>query len=132
MQLAAGEIDIVVGTPLTSQPFEWVEHDGRAIRVETNAEILAKKMWHRGHRATARDLFDLCAVAAADPAAITEAAPFMQRHGMAFLRRIAERDARLVAQFESIDVIDFRASFDACVEQAHELVGTALALAKSQ
>jgi len=53
----------------------------------------------------------------------------MQRHGEAFLRRISERDERLQAQFESIDVIDFRATFDECVTRALELIGAAIALA---
>lgn len=63
--LPAGEIDVVVGTPLTPNPFEIVQYAGREIRVETNAEIIAKKFWHRGDRPKARDLFDLfdlCAV----------------------------------------------------------------------
>ncbi len=68
-------------------------------------------------------------MAASDPDAIAVAAPFMQRHGEAFLRRVSERDERLQAQFESIDVIDLRATFDACVTRAHGLIGAALALA---
>lgn len=32
------------------------------MKVETAAEIVAKKMWRRGDRATARDLFDLSLV----------------------------------------------------------------------
>jgi predicted nucleotidyltransferase component of viral defense system len=68
--LPTGEIDIVVGTALTEQPFEQVAHAGRDIKLETCGEIIAKKMWHRGYQAKARDLFDLCAVADAEPEAI--------------------------------------------------------------
>jgi hypothetical protein len=32
---------------------------GQSVKFETCAEIIAKKMWHRGHLAKARDLFDL-------------------------------------------------------------------------
>lgn len=32
---------------------------GRTVKVEKAAEIIAKKMYHRGDRVTARDLFDL-------------------------------------------------------------------------
>lgn len=127
--LPQGEIDIVVGTPLTDHPFEWVTYRGRGIRVETDAEIIAKKMWHRGHRAKARDLFDLCAVAEADPAAIAAAAPFMRRHGVAFLRQLSERDALLRREFDAIDALDFRAPFDHCVRRARELIGAALSQA---
>ena len=41
--LSDGEIDIVVGTSLTVQPFEVAQYAGRDIRFETNAEIIAKK-----------------------------------------------------------------------------------------
>jgi len=68
--LPTGEIDIVVGTALTEQPFEQVAYAGRDIKLETCGEIIAKKMWHRGYQAKARDLFDLCAVADAEPEAI--------------------------------------------------------------
>lgn len=57
--LPAGEIDIVVGTALTERPFEVIPYAGRDIKCETCAEIIAKKMWHRGNQAMARDLFDL-------------------------------------------------------------------------
>ena len=46
--LPKGEIDVVVGTSLTEAPYETIDYRGRMIRVETSAEIIAKKMWHRG------------------------------------------------------------------------------------
>jgi predicted nucleotidyltransferase component of viral defense system len=55
------------------------------IRVETCPEIIAKKMWHRGNHAKARDRYDLCAVADAVPQAIDHAAPFLAKLGAAFL-----------------------------------------------
>lgn len=54
-----GEIDFVASPHLTQSPFEMWQLLGRRVRVETSAEIIAKKLWHRGDRATARDLFDL-------------------------------------------------------------------------
>ncbi len=47
---------------------------GREVRVETAAEIVAKKLWHRGDRATARDLFDLSLVIEREPDALRVAA----------------------------------------------------------
>lgn len=82
--LQAGEIDIVVGTPLTDNAWDAVQYQGRTIRVESCAEILAKKMHHRGNLAKARDLFDLCAVADMEPEAIEVARPFFAKHGRAF------------------------------------------------
>ena len=51
-----GEIDFVASPNLTDTPFEIWNIYGQQIRVETAAEIVAKKLWHRGDRATARDL----------------------------------------------------------------------------
>lgn len=120
--LPAGEIDIVVGASLVDQPFDVVTHEGRKIRVETCAEIIAKKMWHRGHHGKARDLFDLCAVADAEPGAIAVAAPFMRRHAAAFLQRFEARAALSQAEFEAIDALDFKRPFAQCLEQARDIL----------
>ena len=130
LNLAAGEIDIVVGTSLTSVPFELVPHAGRHIRVETSAEILAKKFHHRGDRATARDLFDLCAVATLEPDAVAAALPFMRRHGAAFLHGIQARAAVLKPQFDQIATIDFNPSYADCVAMAHDILAPSRRRAK--
>ena len=59
---------------LTEAPFEMWTLLGREVRVETAAEIVAKKLWHRGDRATARDLFDLSLVIEREPDALRVAA----------------------------------------------------------
>lgn len=59
---AEGEIDFVAWRNLTQNPYEGWQLEGRDVRVETAAEIVAKKLWHRGYAATARDLFDLSLV----------------------------------------------------------------------
>lgn len=89
--LREGEIDVVVGSPLTEAPYEMIEYRGRTIRVETSAEIIAKKMWHRGDRAKARDLYDLCAVAIAEPAQLRMAEPFMAVWSAEFLTILRRR-----------------------------------------
>ena len=120
--LAAGEIDIVVGSALVERPFDVVRHAGRNIRVETCAEIMAKKMWHRGHHGKARDLFDLCAVADAEPEAIELATPFMLRHGAAFLHQLTAHASLREAEFEAIDALKFQRPFAQCLEQARDLI----------
>ncbi|NBY28373.1 MAG: nucleotidyl transferase AbiEii/AbiGii toxin family protein [Betaproteobacteria bacterium] len=125
--LPTGEIDIVVGTALTEQPFEQVAYAGRAIKLETCGEIIAKKMWHRGYQAKARDLFDLCAVADAEPEAIGAAAPFLGRHGAAFLQRLTDRAALAEAEFKAIDNLGFSRSFADCLSQAHSIIKPILA-----
>lgn len=116
--LPAGEIDIVAGASLTDQPYEVVSHEGREIKIETCAEIIAKKMWHRGDRAKARDLYDLCAVAKAEPAALEVAKPWFARHGSAFLAGLKERAELARREFQKIDVIGQPLDFDQCLEQA--------------
>lgn len=120
--LPAGEIDIVVGTPLTDQPFEIARYAGRDIRFETNAEIIAKKMWHRGDQGKARDLLDLCAVAMADPAAITLASKFFIRHGAVFLQRLEERAEFLEIEFQAIDTLDFEMTFGECKKLTESII----------
>ena len=120
--LPAGEIDIIVGSALTANPFDEVEHAGRTVRVETCAEIIAKKMWHRGDAGKARDLYDLCAVADAEPQAIEQAAPFMRRHGAAFLQRLQDNAELTRADFEAIDAIGLPRDFDHCLGQARTII----------
>lgn len=122
LQLEEGEIDVVVGEPLTQPNFELVAFEGRAICVETSAEIIAKKMWHRGDQAKARDLFDLCAVAILEPDAIEAALPFMRRHAAAFLRRLDARADEAENEFDLIDARAFDRSFSECLLLAHAIL----------
>jgi hypothetical protein len=124
--LPEGEIDVVVGTSLTEAPYDTIDYRGRMIRVETSAEIIAKKMWHRGDRAKGRDLFDLCAVGAAEPEQLRVAAPFMVRHGAAFLHALVEREDVLRREFAEIDAIGAGLDFDQCVGQAKAIIGPLL------
>jgi predicted nucleotidyltransferase component of viral defense system len=111
-----GEIDFVASPNLTSDPFDVWELLGRQIKVETSAEIVAKKLWHRGDRATARDLFDLALVIEREPVALSNAAKFLTRHRDEFLRQIDQRKAVLQAQFEAIDTLDYRPSYEQAVK----------------
>lgn len=113
-----GEIDFVASPNLTTQPFEEWTLLGRKVKVETSAEIVAKKLWHRGDRATARDLFDLALVIEREPDALTTAAPYLTRHREAFLSQLEQRRAVLSAQFEAIDALEYRSNYDDSVQQA--------------
>jgi hypothetical protein len=120
--LPKGEIDVVVGTPLTPDPWEAVKYRGRVIQVESCAEILAKKFHYRGHQAKARDLFDLCAIAELEPSAIAVAMPFMRTHAMPFLQRLHDFEDLARDQFEKIERIGYRRSFDDCMRRAQRLL----------
>jgi predicted nucleotidyltransferase component of viral defense system len=90
--------------------------------VETAAEIVAKKLWHRGDRATARDLFDLSLVIEREPEKLATAAPFLVHHREAFLQQIRQRRAVLGAQFEAIDALDYQPGYDEAVERASQFL----------
>lgn len=96
----------------------------REIRVETAAEIVAKKLWHRGDRATARDLFDLSLVIEREPAALRRAAPFLSRHAKEFVAQLASRRKVLHAQFDAIDTLDYRPTFDDAFARAAKLLNS--------
>ena len=121
--LPQGEIDVVVGTPLTDSPWQLAAHQGREIRVESCAEIIAKKMHYRGDQAKARDLFDLCAVADLAPHEIDIARPFMGRHAGVFLQRLEDRRELARDEFDKIERIAYQRPFEECMVLARRVLG---------
>jgi hypothetical protein len=113
-----GEVDFVASPLLTEPGFVVGEALGRAVRLETDVEIVAKMLWHRGYEAKARDLFDLCLVIERSPDDLRQAAKYLTRHRTAFLDSIRLRRGILKAQFENIDVRDYRPDFEESVERA--------------
>jgi predicted nucleotidyltransferase component of viral defense system len=91
LQFEEGEVDFVASPNLTEAAWERWEIQGRPVPVETAAEVIAKKMYHRGDRATARDLFDLALVVDREPQALAPAKPFLMRHRERFLEQINRR-----------------------------------------
>lgn len=124
--LPSGEIDIIAGQALTDKPYDVISYEGRQLKLETCGEILAKKMWHRGDRAKARDLYDLCAVAAAEPAALELARPWFERHGAAFLSGLEETSSMARLEFEAIESIGTALEFDECMYQARDILKSSL------
>ena len=118
LQFEEGEIDFVAAPNLTDAAWERWEIQGRPVRVETAAEVIAKKMYHRGDRATARDLFDLAMVVEREPDALAAAAPFLVRHRDRFVEQIGQPGAGFVATFEAIAATGYRPSLEHCVEVA--------------
>lgn len=118
--LEAGEVDFVASPNLTDDPFEVWDIMGRPVRVETAAEIVAKKLYHRGDRATARDLFDLAVVIEHDRDALGRAAPFVLRHANAFLDQIVGRRPILEKQFQQIERRQYARNYNDCVALASD------------
>jgi hypothetical protein len=121
-----GEIDIVAAHNLTAQPWTLETIMGEAVCVETDVEIVAKKMWHRGNQATARDLFDLVLVLQTDPAGLAREAQWMVRHRDAFLEQIVGRRLALQKTFNAITRLSnpkvFVPSYDECAVMAKEFL----------
>jgi predicted nucleotidyltransferase component of viral defense system len=113
-----GEIDVVASPNLTEAAFETWRLLGRTVRVETAAEIVAKKLWHRGDRATARDLFDLSLVIEHEPQALRQAAQYLTRHAKLFIQQLHARRAILKAQFEAIEAMDYQPQYNEALERA--------------
>ena len=120
--LDEGEIDVVVGPPLTDPGHDLVNYKRRILRVETSAEIIAKKLWHRGHESKARDLFDLCTVARAEPAAIDVARPFLHKHSAAFIEGLETNREQAKRDFEAIIAIGKPPDFDGCLDLARSIL----------
>jgi predicted nucleotidyltransferase component of viral defense system len=113
-----GEIDFVASPNLTDSPFEIWNISGQNIRVESATEIVAKKLWHRGDRATARDLFDLSLVIEQEPEALIKATKFLQKNAELFISQIASRKAVLERQFAEIDTLAYKPSYDEAAQRA--------------
>jgi len=111
-----GEIDFVVSSPLTRDPTTTEIVFDREIEVETSAEIIAKKVWHRGAEFTARDLFDFALVAGKELDVLAKIAHILEARRDVLMRRLAVRDTVLREDFAALDVLDFSPSYDECVE----------------
>jgi predicted nucleotidyltransferase component of viral defense system len=115
LRFAEGEIDFIASAPLTASPAVSESLFGREVRVETPTEIVAKKVWHRGAEFRARDILDLAVVAEKEPAALREIAPVLRDRRDVVLARIAAADRQLRDEFAQLELLDYRADYDACL-----------------
>ncbi len=118
-----GEIDFVVSRFMTGDPTITETILNRTVETETSAEIIAKKVWHRGEEFTARDLFDFAIVARKEPKAIAAITPVLDARRDALTRRLAARDAALREDFAALDVLDFSPSYDECLDLLRKSLG---------
>lgn len=100
---------------LTANPVVAEILFGRNVQVETSAEIVAKKVWHRGPEFTARDIFDLAMVAENEPKALQQIKPILFDRRDVVLSRIASQEIALRENFAALETLDYRRSFDECV-----------------
>lgn len=111
-----GEIDFIASAPLTANPTTVEKLFDRDVSVETPTEIIAKKVWHRAVEFKARDMFDLALVAEREPAALEEIRPVLRDRRDTILARIKAADRQLRDDFDELEVLDYRPSYEACLE----------------
>lgn len=119
--LPEGEIDFVASSTLTENPFEEHEVLGRKILLETPIEIIAKKLWYRGDRATPRDLLDLALVIEHHYSEIIDHSDVFVKNIEAFTEQCSSRRAIMMPVFEEIEKIEFKLGFDECLDRANDL-----------
>lgn len=108
---------------MTPHPVKVEVLFGREINVETSTEIIAKKVWHRGADFTARDIFDLAMVAEKEPDALDAIKPILQDRKKLIMTRISKYEIDLRETFAALETIDYRRSFEECVELATKALG---------
>lgn len=119
--LPEGEIDFVASTPLTKDPFKKYEVLGREILLETPVEIVAKKIWHRGDRATPRDLLDLALVMEHYHDEILEYSDIFKKNIETFTAQCESRKTIMRTVFDAIEKLNFDLTFDDCLDRASQL-----------
>ena len=119
--LPEGEIDFVASSALTKNPFDTHEVLGRKILLETPIEIVAKKLWHRGTRATVRDLLDLAIVIEHHYSEILNHHEIFSKNIEVFTKQCESRKSIMQPVFNEIEKINFNLSFDECLERAIHL-----------
>jgi hypothetical protein len=72
---------------------------------------------YRAAAFTARDLFDLALVATREPAALLRIRDVLAARRKVLLERLARNDPELREDFAALDVLEFRPSYDECVER---------------
>lgn len=117
-----GEIDFIASAPLTQEPTVDETILGRRVRVETTAEILARKVWHRGQEFTARDIFDFALIATREPGAIDSIRPILRERREIIRTRIATGAKALRTAFSGLDTLEFKPGFDECVRTVEEVL----------
>jgi hypothetical protein len=118
-----GQVDFVVSPPLTKNPTVVETLLGRQVRVDTSAEILAKKIKYRGTEFKARDIFDFALVVEKEPAALAKVRPLIRDKRDAILARIASSDKILRQTFAELEVLDYRRTYDECVNIVTKVLG---------
>ena len=113
-----GEIDFIVGVLLTTEPFRETDVEGRAVKLETVPEIIAKKIFYRGGNIKARDVFDIAAAAQDHHDEIVKALQEYPDHVAAALAKIGKLNPEFID--ETISELAISEGFRELAETARE------------
>jgi hypothetical protein len=90
---------------------------------DTTPENLSAGVWtERGDRVSARDLFDLSLVIEREPQALRSVAKHLIRHSSDFLEQLQSRSGILRLQFEAIDVLSYKPTYEEAAHRASEFL----------
>lgn len=119
-----GEIDFIVSRPKTANPTIRRDIEGERIRLETVAEIIAKKIVHRGARIAPRDIFDVAAAGEAHGPSIRAALGSYRAEVSATLGLLGRLNRDVVDA--AIAQLQIRPAFQAMADTAFERAQTIL------
>lgn len=102
LELKIGEIDILISKFMTPQPVTDWSFKKWTIKLETPAEILAKKIRYRSSQFKRRDIFDMAAIASLQKAQIDIAL----RANIENLARLRDRIETMGADYEEFVLAD--------------------------
>lgn len=119
LKLPGGEIDFIGTGWLTTTPFREEQVLGQRVNVETDAEIIGKKVHHRADTFKARDLFDVATVMEHAPAEMRVIVPILVAGQQVLEQRIEKSRRALQEEFDALDLIDTSKTLDDCIESLH-------------
>jgi hypothetical protein len=113
-----GEIDFIVAGSLTSEPTTARTIEGEAVLLETVAEIIIKKVYHRGAVMKPRDIFDIAAAAETHGDSIARALRPYKDETATALATVNRLNADFVAR--AISQLAIRPRYASLVATAHD------------
>lgn len=127
LYLPEGEIDFIVGPPLMQNPVMEAVVNGRKVLLETDLEIVAKKIFYRSQTFTGRDVFDLHFLITNMSNVVYELFKFSDK----FVDIENQLNKAVTkAEFEMVRSIEFHPSFDDAVisikQFTRDMVGVVL------
>ena len=110
-----GEVDFIAGGTLSAPGVQPLVLGGRTIAVETDIEVVAKKLHYRAARFKPRDLFDLALILQKVPDAASTLEPWLTAAREALEAKLDSPSAAFAAAFDQIDAWTYRPTLRDCV-----------------